>query len=96
MEIGDVFKLRESIEFFPGECLRIFHQPADFQAPIFQRDFRFDVEIENREALGEMLTGWKALSRAKSGPDGRFPFGSHFAGPAFLALDQAWVRRRHG
>jgi hypothetical protein len=20
---------------------------------------------------------------------------SHFAGPAFLALDQAWVRRRH-
>ena len=25
MEIGDVFELRESIEFLPGECLRIFH-----------------------------------------------------------------------
>ena len=25
MEIGDVFELRESIEFLPGECLRVFH-----------------------------------------------------------------------
>jgi len=25
MEIGDVLELRESIEFLPGECLRIFH-----------------------------------------------------------------------
>src|SRR5882757_283995 len=94
MEIGDVFKLCESIEFFPGECLRIFHQPADFQAPIFQRNFRFDAEIENREPLGEMLAGWKTLSRT-SEPDWRFFFGSHFARPALFALDQAWVRRRH-
>src|SRR5437764_3667148 len=101
MEIGDVFKLRECIEFFPGECLRIFHQPADFQAPIFQRNFRFDAEIENREPLGEMLARRKAFSRASepdrriSGPDWRFFFGSHFARPTFLALDHAWVRRRH-
>ena len=95
MEIGDVFKLRKRIEFFPGECLRIFHQPADFQAPIFQRNFRFDAEIENREPLGEMLARRKALSRA-SEPDWRLLFGRHFARPTFLALDQAWVRRRHG
>src|SRR5947208_4951434 len=101
MEIGDVFKLRERIEFFPGKCLRIFHQSADFQAPIFQRDFRFDAEIENREPLGEMLAWRKAFSRASepdwriSGPDCRFFFGRHFARPTFLALDQAWVRRRH-
>src|SRR5438067_5792046 len=94
MEIGDVFKLRERIEFFPGKCLRIFHQSADFQAPIFQRDFRFNAEIENREPLGEMLAWRKAFSRA-SEPDCRFFFVRHFARPAFLALDQAWVRRRH-
>ncbi len=94
MEIRDVFKLRESIEFFPGECLRIFHQPADFQAPIFQRNFRFDAEIENREPLGEMLARRKAFSRA-SEPDWRFFFGRHFARPTFLALDQTGIRRCH-
>ena len=70
MEIGDVFKLRESIEFLPGKCLRILHQSADFQAPIFQRDFRFDAEIENREALGEMLARRKTLG-GTSEPDWR-------------------------
>ena len=70
MEIGDVFELRESIEFFPSKCLRIFHQPADFEAPIFQRDFRFDAEIENREALGEMLARPKTLG-GTSEPDWR-------------------------
>src|SRR5437763_658354 len=73
MEIGDVFELRESIEFFPGERLRIFHQPADFEAPIFQRDFWFDAEIENRKTLGKMLARWKTVSRTKSGRDKR-PF----------------------
>src|SRR5207248_6997194 len=103
MEIGDVFKLRESIEFFPGECLRIFHQPADFQAPIFQRDFWFDAEIENREALGEMLARRKAIAGAGSEPDRRIsernrPTASagHFSRPTFLSLDQARVRRGHG
>src|SRR5437660_7045870 len=102
MEIGDVFKLRESIEFLPGECLRILHQPADFQTPIFQRDFWFDAEIENREALGEMLARRKAVSRASepdwriSEPDWLLFFGGHFAGRAFLALGQGWVRRRDG
>src|SRR5207253_10034220 len=95
MEIGDVFKLRESIEFFPGKCLRIFHRPADFQAPIFQRNFRFDAEIENRETLGEMLAGWKTLSRT-SEPDWRFFLATNFAGPALLALNQAWGGRRMG
>ena len=102
MEIGDVFELRESIEFFPGECLRIFHQPADFEAPIFQRDFWFNAEIENRKARGEMLARRKTPSRAKSEPDGRvsgpdrrFFFARHLARPTFLALDQARVWRGH-
>jgi len=95
MEIGDVFELRESIEFFPGECLRIFHQPADFEAPIFQRDFWFNAEIENRKARGEMLARRKTLSRAKSEPDRRFFFARHLARPTFLALDQARVWRGH-
>ena len=71
MEIGEVFKLREGIEIFPGERLRVFHQPAHFEAPILQRDFRFDAEIENREALGKMLARRKTLSRARSEPDRR-------------------------
>src|SRR5947207_158008 len=71
MEIGDVFELRESIEFFPGECLRIFHQPADFEAPIFQCDFWFDAEIEDWEALGEMLARRKTVAGVESEPDGR-------------------------
>src|SRR5256886_15794239 len=93
MEIGDVFKLRERIEFFPGKCLRIFHQSADFQAPIFQRNFRFDAEIENREPLGEMLARRKAFSRASepgwriSGPDWRVFFWGPFFWPTFLVLD---------
>src|SRR5205823_8447014 len=109
MKIGYVFKLRESIEFFPGEHLRVFHQPADFEAPIFQCDFWFDAEIENREALGEMLARRKAIAGARSEPDGRisgldkrfceavgrFRFAGHFARPTFLAINQARVRRRH-
>src|SRR6478672_13133926 len=42
-----------------------------------------------------MLARRKAFSRA-SEPDWRLFFGRHFARPTFLALDQAWVRRRHG
>ena len=33
MEVGHVFELREGIELFPGECLRVLDQPADFEAP---------------------------------------------------------------
>src|SRR5438552_9567901 len=83
--------------------------PADFEAPIFQCDFWFDAEIENREALGEMLARRKAIAGAGSEPDGRisgpgrrfceavgrFPFAGDFSRPTFLALNQARVRRRH-
>ena len=71
MEIGDVFKLRESIEFFPGKGLRVFHQSTDFDTPIFQRDLWFDAEIENREALRKMLARWKTVPGTGSEPDGR-------------------------
>src|SRR5438552_4258893 len=77
--------------------------PADFEAPLFQCDFWFDTEIENREALGEMLARRKAIAGAGSEPDGRIsernrPTASagHFSRPTFLSLDQARVRRGHG
>jgi hypothetical protein len=60
--------LREGVEFFPGKCFRILYQPADFQTPIRQSDFRFDAEIENGKPLGEMLARRKAVGRAESAP----------------------------
>ena len=73
MEIGDVFELRESIEFFPGECLRIFHQPADFEAPIFQRDFWFNAEIENRKAGVRCWPGGRRSVERSPSRTGGFP-----------------------
>ena len=33
VEVAHVFKLREGVELFPGECLRVLDETADFEAP---------------------------------------------------------------
>src|SRR5437868_13868300 len=55
VEIGNVLELRKGVEFLPGKYFRVLDQATDFETPIGQSDFRFDPEIENGKALGEML-----------------------------------------
>lgn len=92
MEIGDVFKLWELVEFFPRECLRMLDEPSHFEAPIAERNLRPDAEIENGEAGREVLAGRETILRTR----GRLRFAAHFARPTFFALDQARVRFVHG
>src|SRR5262249_13954050 len=91
VEIGDVFELREGVEFFPGEGFRVLDQTTDFKVPMSQRDFRFDPKIENGKALGEMLARRETvLGPRNAGLEIRLSgsdFGDHLAGPTFLALD---------
>ena len=64
VEIADVFELREGVEFFPREGLRMLDRAADFEAPFGERDLGFDPEIEDGKAGGEMLAGREAIRRS--------------------------------
>ena len=93
VEIGDVLELGEGVELLPGKRFRVLDRATDLEAPIGESDFRFDPEIEDGKALGEMLARREAISRARADrrtPGGTF-FRRHFACPTFLALDQRKV-----
>src|SRR5205823_13364868 len=64
VEIGDVLELRKSVELLPGKRLRGLDQATDLEAPIGESDFRFDPEIEDGKALGEMLARRETVGRA--------------------------------
>jgi hypothetical protein len=64
VEIGHVLELREGIEVLPGKRFRVLDQSTDLEAPIGQSDFRFDPEIEDGKALGEMLARRETIGRA--------------------------------
>jgi hypothetical protein len=64
VEIGDVLELREGVELLPGKRFRVLDQATDLEAPIGESDFRFDPEIEDGKALGEMLARRETIGRA--------------------------------
>ena len=96
VEIAHVFELREGVELFPGECLRILNEAADFELPFLEWNIGFNPEIEDGKAGREVLPGretvffggicfcmsWTCGSTSLRG------FAAHLARPAFLALDQ--------
>src|SRR5204862_2397855 len=64
VEIGDVLELREGVELLPGKRFRVLDQATDLEVPIGESDSRFDPEIEDGKALGEMLARRKTIGRA--------------------------------
>ena len=91
VEIAHVFELRKRVELFPGECLRILNEAADFKLPFLEWNVGFNPEIEDGKAGREMLPGRETIFFScfcfPSAPQVPPRFAAHLARPAFLALD---------